>query len=158
MCDTPATAEQSYCLSYFDGTKRSFTISSKELPFPEDSIIVSRTDPQGIITHVNQALIDISGYSQQELVGQSHHLLRHPDMPAEIFEQMWRTIQSGKRWMGYLKNRCKDGSHYWVKATVMPNIRQGNLLGYTSVRKKPSRIKVAECEALYARMRAERHT
>lgn len=125
-----------------------------ERPFPDDSIIVSRTDPAGLITHVNQALVDISGYQRQELLGQPHNILRHPDMPGEVFAQMWLTIGQGKRWHGYLKNRCKDGGYYWVKATVMPNIRQGLLLGYTSVRKKPSRVKVEASEALYARMRA----
>jgi len=125
-----------------------------ERPFPDDSIIVSRTDPWGVITHVNQALVDISGYQRQELLGQPHNILRHPDMPTEVFSQLWLTISQGKRWHGYLKNRCKDGSYYWVKATVMPNIRQGRLLGYTSVRKKPSRVKVEASEALYARMRA----
>ncbi len=132
-------------------------VTGIERPFPEDAIIVSRTDPEGVITHVNQALVDISGYCQQELLGQRHNLLRHPDMPCDVFAQMWLTIGQGRRWHGYLKNRCKDGSHYWVKATVMPNIRQGQLLGYTSVRKKPSRVKVDACEALYARMRAESH-
>lgn len=129
-------------------------VTGGERPFPDDSIIVSRTDPAGVITHVNQALIDISGYQRQELLGQPHNILRHPDMPGEIFAQMWLTLGQGKRWHGYLKNRCKDGDHYWVKATVMPNIRQGQLLGYTSVRKKPSRVKVEVSEALYARMRA----
>ncbi|MCV6588908.1 MAG: PAS domain-containing protein [Marinobacterium sp.] len=155
MSHSSVAAAQSLYLSYFDGSCRTVTVTEREIPFPDGCVIVSRTNPEGIITHVNQALAEISGYHQQELIGQPHCLLRHPDMPAEVFAQMWQVIGSGRRWMGYLKNRCKDGSYYWVKATVMPNIRQGRLLGYTSVRKKPSRIKVAECETLYARMRAE---
>lgn len=123
-------------------------ISNQEIPFPDDCVIVSRTDPNGIITHANQTFVEISGYSLDELLGAKHSLLRHPDMPAGLFEEMWCTITQLKRWHGYLKNRCKNGDHYWVKATVMPNVRQGHLIGYTSVRKKPSRAKVAEQEIL----------
>ena len=155
MCKNASPAPQQIEMQHFDGRCRCVRVTGQELPFPDDKIIVSRTDADGVITHVNQALVEISGYSQQELIGQSHNLLRHPDMPHSVFSELWQTIQGGKRWQGYLKNRCKDGSHYWVKATVMPNIRQGKLLGYTSVRKKPSRIKVEEHEALYARLRAE---
>ncbi|MBY4675093.1 PAS domain-containing protein [Marinobacterium arenosum] len=142
-------------LRYFDGSRRLASVLDREVPFPDGKIIVSRTDPDGLITHANQTFVEMSGYPVDELLGQPHHILRHPDMPQQLFAEMWRTVQSGKRWHGYIKNLRKDGAFYWVKATVMPNIRLGKLLGYTSVRKEPSRIKVAECEALYARLRAE---
>lgn len=91
----------------------------------------------------------MSGYSEQELVGEPHHILRHPDMPPAAFKDLWDTVHSGKRWQGYVKNLRKDGAFYWVYATVVANIRNGEVTGYTSVRRKPSRKKVQECAALY---------
>ena len=85
----------------------------------------------------------------EELIGQNHYILRHPDMPSVAFTGLWETIQSGKKWHGYVKNLRKDGAYYWVKATVIPNIRKGVVVGYTSVRRKPSRSKISESEALY---------
>ena len=91
----------------------------------------------------------MSGYTEQELIGSNHCILRHPDMPAIAFQELWQTVIAGKKWHGYVKNLCKDGAYYWVKATVIPNVRNGHLVGYTSVRRKPSRSKIAESEALY---------
>lgn len=96
----------------------------------------------------------MSGYSLNELIGANHNILRHPDMPAAAFQDLWDTIQGGKKWHGYVKNLRKDGAYYWVKATVIPNIRNGQLMGYTSVRRKPSRSKVDACTELYAQMLA----
>lgn len=142
-------------ITYFDGTKRTAAIVDREVPYPDGKLIVSRTDPQGRLTQANQAFVDMSGYTKDELIGANHYILRHPDMPAAAFKDLWDTIKQGNKWNGYVKNLCKDGSYYWVKATVIPNIRNGKLVGYTSVRRKPSRSKIEESEALYKTLLAE---
>jgi len=98
---------------------------------------------------VNQFLIDICGYKESELLGQPHHILRHPDMPAVIFEQMWKTLQKGHIWHGAVKNLRKDGGFYWVDATVTPTKRDDQLTGFISVRSQLSREKRQECEKRY---------
>ncbi|MEJ2396108.1 MAG: PAS domain-containing protein [Candidatus Thiodiazotropha sp.] len=123
--------------------------SQIETPYPDGRLIVSRTDPVGIITQVNQSFVDMSGYSEDELLGEPHHILRHPDMPPAAFKDLWDTVKQGVKWHGYVKNLRKDGGYYWVMATVIPNIRNGNVIGYTSVRRKPARRKVEECIRLY---------
>lgn len=142
-------------ITYNNGSTREITIVDQEVPYPDGKLIVSRTDPLGIITHANQAFIEMSGYSLKELIGTNHCILRHPDMPAAAFKDLWVTIQAGDKWNGYVKNLRKDGTYYWVKATVIPNIRNGELMGYTSVRRKPSRSKVEACTALYLKMKME---
>ena len=136
-------------LTYFDGTSRKVLVTELESPFPEGRLIVSRTDPEGIITHVNQSFIDMSGYSKEELLGAPHYILRHPDMPPLAFKGLWDTLAKGEKWQGYVKNLRKDGGFYWVKATVIANVRNDKVVGYTSVRRKPSRQKIAECSSLY---------
>lgn len=136
-------------IKYYGGSERVAKIVDEEVPYPDGKLIVSRTDPKGIITHVNQAFVDMSAYTREELVGANHNILRHPDMPAVAFKGLWDTVENGEKWQGYVKNLRKDGKYYWVKATVIPNIRQGKLVGYTSVRRKPSRSKIRESEALY---------
>ncbi len=136
--------------THFDGTQRAIFWNDSEEPFPDGRLIVSRTDLRGNITHVNRSFVEMSGYSEGELMGAPHCILRHPDMPASVFRVMWETIASGAKWQGYVKNLRRDGRHYWVFATVVPSTRDGVVLGYTSVRSKPARAKVAECEALYA--------
>lgn len=140
-------------IRYYDGSERTATVLDEEVPYPDGKLIVSRTDPQGIITHANQAFVDMSAYTREELIGANHYILRHPDMPSVAFKDLWDTIQGGEKWQGYVKNLRKDGRFYWVKATIIPNIRQGKLVGYTSVRRKPSRRKIAESEALYATLK-----
>jgi len=149
--DTGATTE--VLIKYFDGTERLAKIVDREVPYPDGKLIVSRTDPKGIITHANKAFVEMSGYTREELIGANHYILRHPDMPAVAFKDLWDTVTQGKKWQGYVKNLRKDGAYYWVKATVIPNIRNGKLVGYTSVRRKPSRSKIKESEALYATLR-----
>lgn len=150
MSDQDTGESREVTINYFDGTSRVANVVDREVPYPDGKLIVSRTDPQGIITHANQAFVDMSGYTREELIGVNHYILRHPDMPAVAFAGLWETIEAGKKWHGYVKNLRKDGSYYWVKATVIPNIRNGKLVGYTSVRRKPSRSKIKESEELYA--------
>lgn len=142
-------------LHYHDGSARTVYCREVETPFPDGHLIVSRVDPAGIITHGNEVFVAMSGWSHDELIGSPHHILRHPDMPRAAFADLWRTVQAGGKWHGWVKNLRKDGGFYWVYATVVPNVRQGQVAGYTSVRRKPSRRKVDEMSALYARMLAE---
>lgn len=145
-------------LRHFDGSVRQVHVDDREVPYPEGKLIVSRTDPHGVITHANPAFVEMSGYTHEELIGQPHHILRHPDMPAAAFADLWQTIGRGEAWHGYVKNLRKDGSHYWVYATVIANVRQGQVVGYTSVRRKPSPTRVAECVTLYRQMCAQEAT
>ena len=139
-------------LSFFDGTTRRVIYSELETEFPDGCLIVSRTDVKGIITHANKSFVDMSGYTKEELINQPHYILRHPDMPPAAFKDLWDTLNKGNKWRGYVKNLRKDGGYYWVYATAIPNIRNGEVQGYTSVRRKPSRAKVIECEKLYPTM------
>ncbi|CAA0082029.1 Aerotaxis receptor [BD1-7 clade bacterium] len=142
-------------LSYHDGSTRTVYISDTETPFPFGKLIVSRTDTSGVITHMNQAFIDMSGFTEDELIGQPHAILRHPDMPRAVFKEIWETAGRGEKWSGYVKNLRKDGGYYWVNATVIPNYRNGELVGFSSVRRKPSPSKIAEIVAVYEAMKEE---
>lgn len=142
-------------LTYHDGHVRKVLVTEREESFPLGKLIVSRTDKDGIITHANQAFVDMSGWAESELIGVPHYILRHPDMPAAAFKDLWDTLAKGVKWHGYVKNLRKDGAYYWVYATVIANIRNGEVVGYTSVRRKPSRDRVNECIDLYAKMLAE---
>jgi len=133
---------------YGNGSRKVF-YTDIETPYPDGKLIVSTTDKAGVITHVNQSFIEMSGYTEDELIGMPHSILRHPDMPSAAFKDLWDTVNRGKKWQGFVKNLRKDGGYYWVKATVIPNIRNGQVVGYTSVRRKPSRTKVNECIQLY---------
>ena len=140
---------RSVTMKYFDGEERTVCVTDVETPMPDGRLIVSRTDPNGIITQVNRSFVDMAGFTEEELIGQPHYILRHPDMPAVAFKGLWETLTENQKWHGYVKNLRKDGGFYWVYATVIPNIRSGELIGYTSVRRKPSKTKVREAEALY---------
>lgn len=126
-----------------------------EKPFPADpnAKIISVTDTHGIIKRVNSYFISMSGYTEEELIGQPHNIIRHPDMPSEIFKAMWADLKKGIPFMGIIKNRCKDGSYYWVNAFVMPLIRDGEIVGYESVRTKPSADEVRKAKKVYANMK-----
>jgi len=129
--------------------KKNLPVTQQELPFPEGAEIVSATDLKGVITDCNQAFIDISGFGREELIGSSHNIVRHPDVPPAVFANMWETLKAGKPWMGIVKNRCKNGDHYWVDAYVTPVLENGAVTGYESVRVKPSRDRVEAAEKLY---------
>jgi len=130
--------------------------TGREYPFPSGGMLITTTDPQGRITHCNREFVAISGYDYEELIGQPHNLIRHPDMPHEAFRDMWATIGRGRPWSGVVKNRRKDGDHYWVLAHVTTVLEKGKPVGYMSVRLEPTRQEVAEAEALYRRIIGER--
>ncbi|MEN9360352.1 MAG: hypothetical protein RL095_1887 [Verrucomicrobiota bacterium] len=117
--------------------------------------IVSKTDPKGIITYVNRVFLEISGYSENELLGQPHNMIRHPDMPKAAFKDLWTTIKAGKEWRGIVKNLCKDGSYYWVDAYVVPILEKGSITGYTSMRRRPTEAQVNAVLPLYRQWLAE---
>ena len=127
-------------------------VTQHEQPFPHGQVIISHTDAKGRITHANDAFIDISGFTRDELIGKSHNMVRHPDMPAEAFRDLWHTVAQCRPWTGIVKNRCKNGDHYWVRAYVTP-LPEGS--GYISVRAEASRDEIKAAEALYARMRTD---
>lgn len=145
----PAEPSKQSRLTYFDGSSRIVYVTDLEVPFPQGRLIVSSTDLNGIITHANDAFVEMSGYSRNELIGAPHHILRHPDMPKVAFKGLWDDVAAGKKWHGYVKNLRKDGFYYWVYATAVPNIRNGVIVGYTSVRRKPSRTRINELIPLY---------
>ncbi len=131
-------------------------ITSREVELKSGDLLVSRTDAGGRITFVNQAFIDISGFTEDELMGAPHNLVRHPHMPKEAFADLWATIKSGKPWEGFVKNRTKTGDYYWVRANITPIMEDGETVGYVSIRSKPGRAQVAEAERVYALFRAGR--
>lgn len=121
----------------------------------EDDFIVSKTDPKGIITYCNPVFIEFSGYSERELLGSQHNIIRHPDMPRAAFKLVWDTIQAGKEVFAYVKNLSKDGGYYWVFAHVTPDFGpQGGIVGYTSVRRCPRRSAVEAIAPVYRQMLA----
>jgi aerotaxis receptor len=121
-----------------------------------DAMLVSTTDPEGRITYVNETFVEVSGFDADELLGAPQNIVRHPDMPAALFADLWRTIAAGLPWTAPLKNRCKDGSYYWVNANVMPLFDAGVLRGYISVRTHVDPEAATAAEALYAAMREGR--
>jgi len=140
---------QEATLDLYGGIRRLILYTEIETPYPDGKLIVSTTDTRGFITHLNKSFVEMSGYTEEELLNAPHSILRHPDMPHAAFIDLWDTVNRGKKWQGYVKNLRKDGGYYWVKATVIPNVRNGQVVGYTSVRRKPSRTKVEECCKLY---------
>ncbi|MBS7660758.1 methyl-accepting chemotaxis protein [Pseudomonas lalucatii] len=129
-------------------------VTQRERSFPAQQRLISTTDAKGQITYCNEAFIEISGFGRDELMGAPHNLVRHPDVPSAVFEHMWQTLKQGKPWMGIVKNRRKNGDHYWVNAYVTPMLEKGQLVGYESVRVKPTAEQVRRAEALYQRINA----
>ena len=132
-------------------------VTGREYLLRDGSAIVSKTDTKGRITYVNDEFVAVSGFTEDELIGKAHNLVRHPDMPPEAFADLWRTLQAGRPWTGYVKNRRKDGDHYWVLANVTPIRRGEEVVEFMSVRSKPSREAVAACEAAYREFREGRN-
>ncbi|TAN70336.1 MAG: PAS domain-containing protein [Methylobacter sp.] len=133
-------------------------VTNQEIQMKKGGLLVSRTDLKGVITYVNDEFVAISGYSRDELIGAEHNIVRHPDMPAAAFEDLWLALKSLRPWNGVVKNRTKSGDYYWVEANAMPVFKNGKVHEYLSVRRMPSREKIERAEQLYQLLNAKKVT
>ncbi|MFC5299925.1 methyl-accepting chemotaxis protein [Azospira restricta] len=133
--------------------KINLPVTDVETLLPEGEFIYSRTDLKGITEEANEAFCQVSGFSREELVGRNHNIVRHPDVPPAAFEDLWRDLKNGRPWRGIVKNRRKDGGFYWVVANVSPVRENGQVVGYQSVRSRPTREEIEAAEAAYKRVR-----
>jgi len=124
-------------------------VSQNEYPLNDDTTLMSTTDLHSHMTHTNDTFVQVSGYQLHELLGQPHNLVRHPDMPKAAFADMWYTLKQGEPWSGIVKNRRKNGDHYWVRANAVPMVRGGEVTGYMSIRTHATREEIAAVEPLY---------
>jgi aerotaxis receptor len=128
-------------------------VTNVEYQLQDGKSIVSKTDLNGNITYVNPYFVEVSGFNEDELMGMPQNIVRHPDMPAQAFADMWKTVKNGTPWTGLVKNRRKTGDHYWVRANITPVRERGKIIGYMSVRTKPSRQDITAADKLYADIR-----
>ena len=110
----------------------------------EEGLIVSSTDLTGIITHVNRKFCEISNYTKEELLGKNHHIVRHPDMPEEVFRNLWETLHATKSWIGIIKNLRKDGKYYWVHSYITPIVVNNQTIGYSAARRPATATEIEE--------------
>ena len=129
--------------------KINMPVTNVEYTLKDNDSIVSMTDLRGMISFINEDFLRVSGFTKAELIGAPHNIVRHPDMPAEAFADLWQSLKEGRPWTGLVKNRCKNGDFYWVLANATPFYENGQLVGYMSVRSKPSREQVNAAEAAY---------
>ena len=135
--------------------KPKVTPTHREISLGDEDFIVTKTDPSGRILYANRIFLALAGYDEAELLGKQHNIIRHPDMPRAVFKLLWDHISAGQEFMGYVKNMAKDGSFYWVFATVTPDRDdQRRIIGYTSVRRKPRPEAVKAASNLYQAMLA----
>nr|BAL57871.1 aerotaxis receptor [uncultured beta proteobacterium] len=133
--------------------KPRITPTQTEVTFAPHETIVSKTDPKGRITYANRVFMKVANYSEEELLGAQHNIVRHPDMPRGAFKHLWDTIQEGREWFGFVKNMTKEGHYYWVFANVTPDVEAGRIVGYFSVRRQAPRAAIRAIEPLYTEMR-----
>ena len=131
-------------------------VTQRQYEFPDDATLMSTTDASSYVTYANEAFVAVSGFTREEITGQPHNFVRHPDMPTEAFADMWSTLKGGEPWTALVKNRRKDGDHYWVRANAIPIVRNGRQTGYMSVRTKPSAAEIAAAGELYKDFREGR--
>lgn len=136
--------------------KINMPVTQKEVLLSAGQAIVSKTDLKGQITYVNQVFLEISGFTEDELIGQSHNIVRHPDMPPEAFADLWAVLKEERPWTGLVKNRCKNGDHYWVLANATPIFENGIVTGYMSVRTAPARDQIEAADGAYRMFRKKR--
>ena len=134
--------------------RKNLPITQQEKIIAANQRLITTTNLKGVITYANQDFVDISGFTCEELTGQAHNIIRHPDVPSPVFAHMWSYLKAGRSWMGIVKNRCKDGGYYWVDAFVTPVLNDGKLVGYESVRVKARPEDIARTIQLYARLTA----
>ncbi len=128
-------------------------VSNIEYQLPEGAVVVTKTDLKGVITYCNQAFVEINGRSREEIIGLPHNIVRHPDMPPEVFADLWKTIKANRPWQGIIKNRRKDGSFYWVVSNVTPLLEKGKTVGYVSFRYKATPEQVEAASEAYRQIR-----
>ncbi len=133
-------------------------ITSKETLLTKADAIVSKTDLKGRITYVNPTFCRISGFDEHELIGAPQNIVRHPDMPVETFTDLWQTLRSGLPWTGLVKNRCKNGDFYWVRANITPVIENGRANGYISVRVRAERHEIEAAATAYERIKKQQNS
>src|SRR5690554_2300976 len=136
--------------------KINLPVTGREVPLPENINILSTTDLKGSIASVNPEFVRICGFTEEELIGQSHNIVRHPDMPPAAFASLWNALESGRSWMGMVKNRCKNGDHYWVSAYVTPIVEDGKVTEYQSVRIRPEQAWIDAADRVYRQLLAGR--
>lgn len=136
--------------------KKNFPITENEQRLKQEQRIISSTDLKGITTHINQDFLEISGFDESELIGKSHNMVRHPDMPPAAFQALWDCLKKGHKWKGIVKNRCKNGDFYWVDAFVTPVKENGQVVGYESVRYQPKPEQVKRAEKVYQRINKDK--
>jgi aerotaxis receptor len=136
--------------------RKNLPVTNIEHPVPEEATILSTTDRKGRITYVNPDFVQISGFATEELLGEPHNIVRHPDMPRAAFADLWATLHAGRSWIGMVKNRCRNGDFYWVDAFVTPVFTNGELTEYQSVRIRPAPEAVHRATALYRRLSSGR--
>jgi len=136
--------------------KMNMPVTNHEIMMKPGTILVTRTDLKGVITFANDAFIEISGYSRDELVGSSHNIVRHPDMPSAVYEEMWNTLSKHNPWHRVVKNRTKSGDFYWVSANVMPVFENSQVMSYLSVRHIPNRTEIDDADRLYRNVNANK--
>ena len=134
--------------------KKNLPVTNVETLLPENEFIYSRTDLKGQITEANEAFCKVSGFTREEMIGEPHNMVRHPDMPEAAFADMWRDLKAGKPWRGIVKNRRKDGGFYWVVANASPVRENGQVVGYQSVRSRPAQAEIAAAQSAYQRVNA----
>ena len=138
------------------GAHRDIRPTGRERSFAADELIVSKTDPRGVITYANDVFLRVSGYDMHEVVGQPHNLIRHPEMPRAVYKLLWDTLGAGREIFAYINNLASDGGHYWVLAHVTPSYgSDGRAIGYHSNRRKPSPRAVELVQPLYTQLLAE---
>lgn len=124
--------------------------TGREVTFKEHEVIVSKTDLKGIITYANPVFLQIAGFTEEEVIGQPHNLIRHPDMPRCVFKLLWDVLQSGQEIFAYVVNQCKNGDHYWVFAHVTPTFNElGEIVSYHSNRRVPEQSAIDQIKPIY---------
>ncbi|MCG6348543.1 PAS domain-containing protein [Vibrio fluvialis] len=132
--------------------------AEKEVSFGRDEMIISKTDLQGRLTYANRTFMRVANFSEIQLLGQNHNIIRHPSMPRGVFHGLWKTLKSGQEFFGFVKNTTADGNYYWVFANITPDVINGKTVGYYSVRRTPPKESIEVIKKIYQQMsEKERH-